>query len=210
MHARQQLQGSWRCPVSLRWRCVLHCGCPLELSRFSQGDRVELAPAWQAHDDDDDDDDEDEDDDESGEGGSQRGRERGRQREEKRGETERQNTDMDLKHLCSCANHFQDHKRLLVPRSKQALFKALQTPKTDCSGWVQCTSSGRTARERSPRASGPRASNAVCHGSRARPRAAARHGKSSISPSHEPLAQLSNVLHCPVNASTHGAKIANT
>ena len=27
---------------------------------------------------------------------------------------------------------------------------------------------------------------------------------------HEPLAQLSNVLHCPLNVTTHGAKIANT
>ena len=27
---------------------------------------------------------------------------------------------------------------------------------------------------------------------------------------HEALAQLGNVLHCPVNATTHGAKIANT
>ena len=59
-------------------------------------------------------------------------RERGRQREEreeKKGrETERQNTGMDPKHLCSCANHCQDHKRLLVPRSKQALSRRLQVP----------------------------------------------------------------------------------
>ena len=29
-------------------------------------------------------------------------------------------------------------------------------------------------------------------------------------PSTKPLAQLSNVMHCPINATTHGAKIANT
>ena len=44
------------------------------------------------------------------------------------GETERQNTDMDPKHLCSCANNFQDHERLLVPRSKQAISRRLQVP----------------------------------------------------------------------------------
>ena len=43
-----------------------------------------------------------------------------------------------------------------------------------CSVWVYGCSSGRTSHQRTPRASGPRASNAVCHGSRARPRAAAR------------------------------------
>ena len=48
-------------------------------------------------------------------------------------------------------------------------------------------SSGRTSRQRTPRASGPRASNAVCHGPRARPRAAARHGKISTLPSGSPL-----------------------
>ena len=52
-----------------------------------------------------------------------------REGRKKRGETERQNTDMDLKHLCSCANHFQDHKRLLVPRSKQALSRRSNHPK---------------------------------------------------------------------------------
>ena len=67
-----------------------------------------------------------------------------------------------------------------------------------------------TSRQRTPHPSGPSASNAVCHGSRTRPRAAARHSKNSMLPSHEPLAQLSNVLHCPINATTHGAKIANT
>ena len=36
-------------------------------------------------------------------------------------------------------------------------------------------------------ASGPRASNAVCHGRGARPRAAARHGKISTLPSGSPL-----------------------
>ena len=46
-----------------------------------------------------------------------------------------------------------------------------------------CNSSGRTSRRRTPRASDPKVSNAVCFGSRARPRAAARHGKSSILPS---------------------------
>ena len=46
----------------------------------------------------------------------------------KRGETERQNTDIEPKHLCSCAKHFQDHKRLLVQRSKQALSRRLQHP----------------------------------------------------------------------------------
>ena len=50
-------------------------------------------------------------------------------------------------------------------------------PKSDCSGSVRCDSSGRASHRRTPRASGPRASNAVCRGSRARPRAAARHGK---------------------------------
>ena len=47
-----------------------------------------------------------------------------------RGETERQNTDMDAKHLCSCANHFRDRKRLLLPRSKQALSRRFQFPST--------------------------------------------------------------------------------
>ena len=68
--------------------------------------------------------DNDDDEDESGGGG------RGEQRDEKRGETERQRdrrkTDMDPKHLCFCANHSQDHNRLPVPRSKQALSRRLQ------------------------------------------------------------------------------------
>ena len=83
------------------------------------------------HEDGDDEEDEDEDDDESVEGGVREGvREGDREKrgKEKRGETERQNTDMDPKHLCLCANHFQDHKRLLVPRYKQALSRRLQIP----------------------------------------------------------------------------------
>ena len=58
---------------------------------------------------------------------------------------------------------------------------------SDCSVLVLGSSSGRTFRQRTPRASGPRASHAVCHGSRARPRAAARHDKSSTVPSGSPL-----------------------
>ena len=34
--------------------------------------------------------------------------------------------DRDTKHLCSCANDSQDHNRLPVPRSKQALSRRLQ------------------------------------------------------------------------------------
>ena len=66
------------------------------------------------------------------EGVRERERERETERREgrkKRGETERQNTDMDPKHLCSYANHFQNHKRLLVPRSKQALSRRSNHPK---------------------------------------------------------------------------------
>ena len=48
-------------------------------------------------------------------------RETTRERVGERGEGER-----DTKHLCSCANPFQDHKRLPVPRSKQALSRRLQ------------------------------------------------------------------------------------
>ena len=51
-----------------------------------------------------------------------------------------------------------------------------QTPKSDCSRSIRCHSSERISRRR---ASGSRASSAICHGSRARPRAAARHRKSS-------------------------------
>ena len=65
--------------------------------------------------------------------------------------------------------------------------RLLQPPKSGCSARVLGSSSGRTSRQRTPRASGPRASNAVCHGSRARPRAAARHGKSSTVPSGSPF-----------------------
>ena len=84
-------------------------------------------------------------------------REGGRERIEerkKRGETERQNTDMDPKHLRPCANHFQDHKRLLVPRSKQALSRRLQVlhpQKKPCSTvrlFGPCFKTGRTRPEK--------------------------------------------------------------
>ena len=55
------------------------------------------------------------------EGGRERETERKRRKESKK-KTERQNTDRGPKHLCSCANHFQDHKRL------QALSTCLQVP----------------------------------------------------------------------------------
>ena len=56
-------------------------------------------------------------------------RERGRQREEREEKKRRgKNTDMEPKHLCSCAKDFQDHKRLLVPRSKQALSRRSNHP----------------------------------------------------------------------------------
>ncbi len=76
----------------------------------------------------DDEQDEDEDDDESGEGG----REKGRHREER--EEKKKRRDGEAKHRhgpqkpMPCANHFQDHKRLLVPRYKHALSRRLQVP----------------------------------------------------------------------------------
>ena len=133
-----------------------------------------------------------------------------REREAERRKRRGKNTDMDPKTLTPWREPLSRSQTVACAEVQAGAFKALQPSKSDRSGRVQCTSSGRTSRQRTRRASGPRASNAVCHGSRARPRAAARHGKSSILPSHESLAQLSNVLHCRVNATTHGAKIANT
>ena len=63
-----------------------------------------------------------------------------------------------------------------------AVVHELPSPKSVCSGAAACTASRRISRLRTPCASGPKASTAVCHGTRARPRAAARHGKSSILP----------------------------
>ena len=68
-----------------------------------------------------------------------------------------------------------DHRDRDLPFVRAS--RVLQPPKSDCSGYARCFSSGRSSRQRTPRASGLRASNAVCHESRARPRAAARHGK---------------------------------
>ena len=48
--------------------------------------------------------------------------------EEDERETEREGREREPKHSCFCANDSQDHKRLLVPRSKQALSRRLWVP----------------------------------------------------------------------------------
>ena len=74
-------------------------------------------------------------------------RKRGRDREGER----------DTKHLCSCANDSQDHNRLPVPKSKQALSRRLQVqhPQKTCSTvrlCGPCFKTGRTRSEKKTRA----------------------------------------------------------
>ena len=73
--------------------------------------------------------DEDEDDDESGEGGSERGRQREEREAKKRRMRRRGKTQTWTPNTYALARTTsQDHKRLLVPRSKQALSRRLQVP----------------------------------------------------------------------------------
>ena len=58
-------------------------------------------------------------------------RRREKERENSENRENREDTERikrDTKHLCSCADDSQDHNRLLVPRSKQALSRRLQIP----------------------------------------------------------------------------------
>ena len=75
-------------------------------------------------------------------------------RERRRGKGTEENKDMDPKHFCCCANDSQDHNRLPVPRSKQALSRRLQVPaptKKTCSTvrlFGPCFKKGRTRSEK--------------------------------------------------------------
>ena len=63
---------------------------------------------------------------ERGEGRGERKREGRRRKKERNRGGDRE--ERDTKHSCSCANDSQDHNRLPVPRSKQALSRRLQVP----------------------------------------------------------------------------------
>ena len=77
------------------------------------------------------------------------GRQGDRETEKKKG-TRRQR---GHKHLCSCANHSEDHNRLPVPRTKPALSKRLQVqhPQKTCSTvglFCPCFETGRLRPEK--------------------------------------------------------------
>ena len=99
----------------------------------------------------------------------ERNAERGRDRDKHNAHVLAHITLMITSQSVSCA--------LVRTCTSKALARCAQT------GSAKSNSSGRTPHQRTTRASGPRASNAVWHGSRARPPAAARHGTSLTVPS---------------------------